>query len=247
MPAPVINPQSSVPGGLRVGQPFEFGLALAVGSDAATAWAVLDNLPTGLSLNTTTGRVTGIPAVAGVFEVRFTATGTSGTSTAVTVAFGVEALPYVSAGVMEIDANIDTGVVWNPRITNGGAPLWGTFGDKKVISLGLKKSGILQDLNVYMINVLLRHDDETPPFMISTGAWARTGAGDNTRYNVLLDLGNSKIAEFMADWDGASTKGGFVFCEIEVIVFAPIPGGSGNVQLPLSFRKAVFELQDDLN
>lgn len=247
MAVPIINPQSSIPGGLRVGQAFDFSLALAVGSESATGWAVLDNLPTGLSINTTTGRVTGTPTVAGVTDVRFVATNGSGTSTAVTVAFGVEPLPYVSAGVMEIDGDIDTGVVWNSQITNGGAPLWGTFGDKKVMSLGLKKQGILQDLNVYAINVSLRHDDDSVPFLITTGAWAKTGAGDNTRYNVLLDLTKTKIAEFMSDWEAASTKGGFVWCEIEVILFLPQPGGSTNVQLPLSFRKAIFELQDDLD
>jgi hypothetical protein len=247
MPAPVINPQFSIADETRVGRPLSFGLALAAGSDAATSWSVLDTLPPGLSLNATTGRISGSPTIAGPSTFRIVAINGSGTSTPVTLTLGIEALPYVTPGVLEINADIDSGVVWNPAITNGGAPLWGTFGDKKNISLGIMKRGILQQLPVASVNLLMRTTEDGEPFAISTGNWVQAGAGDNTRYIVYVNLDRPEIAAAMAEWDKPSINPGFVWVEIEVILTQPLPGLTSPVAQPLSFRKVIMELQDDLN
>ncbi|MBX7211528.1 MAG: Ig domain-containing protein [Verrucomicrobiaceae bacterium] len=246
MAAPVINPQSSAPV-CRVGTPYQFNLALMSTSAAATGWAVVDALPDGLTINATTGKISGTPTAAGVREVRITASNADGTSTPVTVAFGILPVPYAATGTMEINMDLDNLVVWNPHITNGGAPLFAKYRDKKTISLGMFKSGILQDKNVAEINVWLKEDDEAKAFNLCTGQFAKVGAGDNTRHSVLLNFDKAEIKSMMSNWDRAYSSGGFIWAEIE-IKFLEAPPGTGNATLlPLTSRTFVCELQRDLS
>lgn len=244
MAVPVINPQSSVPTP-RVNQPFSFSLALATTSEAATSWAALDPLPPGLAINTTTGVITGTPTNGGIHSVRITATNGTGTSTPVTVAFGVIPVPYTAQGVPEINLSLDTFRVWNPGIDEAAAPLFGKSGDTSVIALGLMKSGFLQDKTISQINVRLRDEDDSEPFPISTGSFQKVGAGDNTRYYLALNWGHQMITQLMQDTDNASSVGRFVYAEIEIIFFELLPGGSTPSSQPVSSRTFVCHIQKD--
>lgn len=244
MPAPTINPQSSVPL-LRVNQPYSFNLSLTATSAAAVSWAALDALPAGLALNTTNGILSGTPTTAGIRSVRFTAINGDGTSAAVTVAFGILPVPYTAQGTMEINLDLDTRVVWNPQITNGGAPLFGKSNDKNTISLGLIKSGIPQDKEVALITVRLKEDDDALPITISTGDFAKVGSGDNARYTVLLNWEAVALGAMTAGWDFPASSGGFVWAEIEVKFLEPPPGAGSAILMPLSSRTFVCEIQRD--
>jgi alpha-tubulin suppressor-like RCC1 family protein len=64
----------------------------------ATSWSAT-GLPAGLSLNTTTGAITGTPTAKGSFTASFTATGGGGTSAARSVAFTIaDGAPIITAG-----------------------------------------------------------------------------------------------------------------------------------------------------
>lgn len=226
-------------------QPFIFSLALATASDAATSWAALDDLPPGLSINTTTGAITGIPTASGVVSARITATNGSGTSTPVTVAFGILPLPYTAQGTMEINMDLDTRVVWNPSVTNLGAPLFGKYRDKTTISIGLLKKGILQEKPVSELNVWVRENDDATPFKLSTINFARVGSGDNSRYVVLLDWSVEGVKKMLGNWASPSVKGGFVWAEIEMKFLEAPPGSGSATLLPLTSRTFICEIQRD--
>ena len=244
MPAPVINPQSSVPV-LRVNQPYTFNLALTATSDAATSWAALDSLPPGITINTTTGVLSGTPTTAGVREVRITATNSSGTSTAVTVAFGILPVPYTAEGTMEINMDLDTRQVWNPRVGNDARPLFGKYTDRSTISLGILKSGLLQDLNLAGVNVWLREDDDSKAFKISTGAFAKLGQGDNARYTVELDWLKDQIKSMLSNAPKPTSIGIFVWAEIEIVILQSPPGGGSAGLCPLTSQTFVCQIQND--
>ena len=84
--APVINSSSTVSG--TVGANLTYTLT-ATGSP--TSFATVDALPAGLTLNTTTGAVTGIPSAAGTTTTHFTATNSAGTSSQYAVVFSISA------------------------------------------------------------------------------------------------------------------------------------------------------------
>lgn len=90
----------------KIGLPFEYQI-LATG--APTAFSTT-SLPTGLSLDTTTGKITGTPTVAGNNTVTITATNAGGTSTAslvirVTAVGGPIILSSIPGGALWISAN----------------------------------------------------------------------------------------------------------------------------------------------
>jgi hypothetical protein len=95
---PIITAGQSFTGG--VGVAFSQTPALQDALDRpATSWARTSGaLPTGLSLNTTTGAITGTPTAKGSFTATFTATGESGTSAATSISFTIVDAPLITAG-----------------------------------------------------------------------------------------------------------------------------------------------------
>jgi hypothetical protein len=81
---PVVS--SGSPSG-TVGVPFTYSI---VASNSPTSFAVtLGTLPSGLSLNTSNGQITGTPTAAGTFVVSVTASNAAGTSTPATLTFTI--------------------------------------------------------------------------------------------------------------------------------------------------------------
>lgn len=81
----------------NVGNAFSASVSLS-GSQPATAWAAT-GIPSGLSINTSTGAITGTPTTKGSFTASVTATGSGGTSPAVSVSFTIaEGAPIITSG-----------------------------------------------------------------------------------------------------------------------------------------------------
>ena len=83
---PVINSAATASG--TVGVAFTYNVTA---TNSPTSYATVDALPASLSLNTTTGAVTGTPSAAGTTTTHFTATNASGTSAQFAVTFTIAA------------------------------------------------------------------------------------------------------------------------------------------------------------
>lgn len=197
MAAPVIRPETSI-WTLFTGQPF--GFTPAVTSGTPTSWSAL-GLPEGITINTTTGFVSGVPTRPGVYSVTLKCTNAgSETSTGVIIAAGVQSQVTSSVGAVDLEVDLDTKVVWNERITTDTPVLFAKTGDKILVSVGIRKNGVLQDVGVAAVKVHLRasNDDST---LTITEAFTKLGSYDNTRYLLRLDFSTTAAKALLDQYE----------------------------------------------
>lgn len=122
----------------NIGAAFSYNI---VATNAPTSYAIASGtLPAGLSLNTTTGAITGTPTVSGSSSVTVTATNGAGTSPAATLSFNIDCAPVTQAttittsAITTIAANSSwtagsgngTMIVVRPTATANAIPVSGT-------------------------------------------------------------------------------------------------------------------------
>ncbi|HEX4858801.1 MAG TPA: autotransporter domain-containing protein, partial [Usitatibacteraceae bacterium] len=113
-PAPVITSAATTSG--TGGQAFSFNVTA---SNAATSFAA-SGLPTGLTINTMTGAITGTPSVSGMFTAMVTATGPGGTSVAQALAINIGlATPAITSALA---AAATSGTPFSYTITASNLP-----------------------------------------------------------------------------------------------------------------------------
>ena len=100
MSAATINPNTSVLG-FTTGQYVAYQCAT---TDGQTGTWSCTNLPAGLSINATTGLITGMPTTPGVYNTTIKFTNGNGTAT-LPVTFGIDDAGYVTD--VGIEVNID--------------------------------------------------------------------------------------------------------------------------------------------
>jgi uncharacterized protein YhjY with autotransporter beta-barrel domain len=113
--APVVTSAGSAPG--NVGQPFSYQI---VASDSPTSYAVTGGLPPGVTLNTTTGLISGTPTTAGTFNVSVTATNASGTSAPLPVTITIVLLPPAITSAASVSGQAGSPVTY--QITASNSP-----------------------------------------------------------------------------------------------------------------------------
>lgn len=115
--APAITSGAAAAG--KVGVAFTYAI---VATPAPTAFAVVGFLPPGLTLNSSTGVISGTPAQAGVFSLRLIATGPGGTSLpqALVVTIGAaDAAPKITSPTL---ATATVGIAFSYQITATANP-----------------------------------------------------------------------------------------------------------------------------
>ena len=117
---PVITPGQSASG--TVGQVFSFNPA---SSGTITSWAA-SNLPAGLSINTSSGQITGTPTTDGSYSTSITATNLGGSDTK-TLAFTISAAIPIFAGAIRATA-VYAGAVAAKALYYGPSLLWNAAG-----------------------------------------------------------------------------------------------------------------------
>jgi hypothetical protein len=215
MPAPTIEPRTS----LQIARDNE-AFTLQLGAfNTPTSWAAV-GLPAGLSLNTSTGAITGTPTTPGYYQVPITATNGSGTDEVVLIFVVLEeAAPETDGFTFPVDLDFFTRRLSIPGVgspqpagrppagsgTNDPLATW-IEGERFVLSLGVKAQGVGRDMDLNRIKVLWRptgtdatielHQDHTDV--------TETGTGTTARYEVPVYVDPDKVRGALSDGENVS-------------------------------------------
>lgn len=200
MATPIINPNTSVLG-FTTGQFVAYQCAT---TDGQTGTWSCPNLPDGLSINTTTGLISGMPTTPGVYNTTIKFTNANGTAT-LPVTFGIDDAGYVTDIGIEVNIDLISGTVTFPTSPDG--KLHGKSGDYLPLLIGLQKSGELLDLPVTGIAFGLKEFESDARLILSNGAFTKLGSYERTRWRTLVYLAPDKLAGALSDYEASAIIG----------------------------------------
>lgn len=200
MATPVINPNTSVLG-FTTGQYVAYQCATTDGQTGTWSCA---NLPDGLSINTSSGLITGMPTTPGVYNTTIKITNANGTAT-LAVTFGIDDAGYVTDVGIEVNIDLISGVVTFPTSPDG--KLHGKSGDYLPLLIGLQKSGELLDLPVTGIAFGLKEFESDARLILSNGSFTKLASYERTRWRTLVYLDPAKLEGALSDYEASAAVG----------------------------------------
>jgi hypothetical protein len=201
MAAPIINPNTSVLG-FSSGQFVAYQCATTDGQTGTWSCA---NLPAGLSINSSTGLISGMPTTPGVYNTTIKITNANGTAT-LPVTFGIDDAGFVTDVGIEVNIDLISGAVSFPTSPDG--KLHGKSGDYLPLLIGLQKSDVLLDLPVTGISFGLKEFESDARLILSDGAFTKLGSYERTRWRTLVYLDPDKLAGALSDYEASAVVGG---------------------------------------
>ena len=229
MPIPIIDPTTSILTGIK-GSFFSYQPAA---TETPTSWAAT-GLPAGITINGTTGLISGTPTTSGTFNVKLVATNGSGASVAIYAAIGIEANQLEAGAGVEIDIELETGFVRGPYAAASDFALYAKSGDLIPLLIGFTKGGVLQPLPLALLRVALKEYETESRVSLNDGAEFETiGSYDTTRFRVLADFSSATITNWLANYEADEGTHFIALGEVEAVIVEAAIGG-GTVDAPRS-------------
>lgn len=205
MPAPTISNLTGI-FLLGVGESLNY---TPFASESPTSWAC-SGLPSGISINTTTGVISGAPVAAGISTCSLTATNGTGTSLALAFIINVVAAPLADEGLVEINYDIQTGQITNPSISSG-PQLYAKNGDVIPIALALVRAGIMRTASITNVKATLRDDYDSEIATLYDDAPGAPLDVTSPRYRLLLDFTAAPVLNALSEHEGDAPPTGTPF------------------------------------
>lgn len=187
-------------------------------SDSPTSWAAT-GLPSGLSINGTTGLISGTAEPPGVFVVGLTATNGTGTSAVHEIAIGIGQGDFEGDGLgVDLDIDLATGTVALAGLQPGGdeAPtLFVKSGDQLLLDVGFWKGGYLQQLPITAISMNLREFEGDGDLTLSDGSFDQISSDRDTRFRIMVDFNKAAIEAALSSYESDVRTGFLAIAEIE--------------------------------
>lgn len=191
-----------------VGQSFVFQPAMAAGSTPAPSGWSATGLPAGVSINATSGKISGAATEVGVFSVVLTATGSGPVSDTQSLLIGITDRVGMTAtlgGAIELDIDVRTGYVSVPNVIPGvaengerGAIIYANKDDVLQFAGGFLKDGELQDILIADLKLALKNEDtDETPVVTGSGVFWKSGEYDQARYVFESDLAEDDLGDLL--------------------------------------------------
>lgn len=197
MPVPVISPVRSL---LYYAQ-WQTWARQPFATETPTSWAAASALPPGLSLNATTGLLSGAVTMPGVYEFALTATNASGTSAPGLFVAGITPTTW-TAPVDALDVILDLGtglVTVNDLTSTPGGTLdqqtvlaWLKSGDARLLHIRPVKNGAVCDI-AFLTLKLAAKVFEPEASVIASTAFGRAATGPDTYYRMAVLLTDAQL------------------------------------------------------
>ncbi len=236
MPSPVIDVTTSI----LAYRKDEFFVYQPAATETPTSWACL-GLPTGITINTTTGRISGAATEPGVYNCTLTAINGTGTSLPLFLAMGIESSGFDNNSAIELDINLATGELTNPATKAGEPILFGKKGDTLLISVGFMKAGYLLDIPIAQIDLGVKEFEPESLLKISDGTYRKTGSYDTTRYLFFLQLTPAVFASILSNYE--KDEDTFVDARAEIRWAEVFLKPGATIPAPLERSSATFDFR----
>jgi len=172
--SPVITSNQSASG--NTNSPFSYQILAANGPTSFSR--VGGTLPVGISLNTSTGLLSGTPSQSGTFTPSFTATNSTGTSPAVAITLTTSPLPLPVISPAQSTTAI-SGAAFSYQILASGTPT------SYALSSGTLPSGISLNSSTGLLSGSTLQTGTFAPFFTATNS---TGTGSATSISIQINL-----------------------------------------------------------
>ena len=200
-----------------------------------TEWS-WTGLPPGVTVNTSTGAITGPATNTGVYLATVTATNDSGSASLV-IPIGIFAAGWQQQGAIALDVDLNTGGVI-PIITgykDGSPVIYGQQGATLMLDVGFTQNAGASLIPLYPSEVeitLKQFDSDGAPMCASDGTFQVLGSYQSTRYRLLLPLTGDLLTSALSD--NEQDKGTLLSLLGEIRWKQPIDFNSTAVLIPRS-------------
>ncbi|MEI6035098.1 MAG: Ig domain-containing protein [Verrucomicrobiae bacterium] len=237
MSAPVINTTTSVLG-YKQWESWEYQ---PYATNTPTSWAC-PNLPAGLSIDTSTGKVSGAASVAGVFVCGLTATNADGTSSPLVLTIGIEsANAALTSSGYEVNIDVATREISFTAAaasTTAAAPaaaapnLYAKEGDSLLLWISFVKNGQALDLDIQTLAIAVK-EFEPEARLVLGDAWKKYGTGTGAYYGLYAAISGVDLASALGNYEA---DGGTAFDGLAEIEWQEANADHADAFGPENFR-----------
>ena len=193
------------------GRFYAFQLALAVGSAAATSWGIVSGgLPTGITLNTSTGRISGTPdreSEGSTGRVGIRAINNDGDSETILLTWGIEYAPVDLDGGITAVIDLDTGVVGFIGLdqrteAENRAIVHVKRGDQFPLPVIFMRRQMVVDMPITGLRITGKKEEADAPIPFQAPndlIFYKQGEGETARYLIWLSLRDERLAKDLED------------------------------------------------
>lgn len=221
MAIPVISNTTSVLG-FRKKQEFAYQ---PYASNTPTSWAA-SGLPTGVTINGTTGLISGAATIPGVYVVSLTATNGDGASAPHQIAIGIEDGAVNDSIGIEINVDVRTGYVaasGQSQPDPDKAVLFAKRGDVLFLDVGFWRDDVLQDLPIADLKFQMREFDGETILVASNGLIEDIGTSDAPRYRIAVDFSGPELDGVLGGYESDLRTGFLAIAELQWILMHGSP------------------------
>ena len=221
MAIPVISNTTSVLG-FRRNQDFAYQ---PYATNTPASWAAT-GLPAVVTINVTTGLISGAATVPGVYVVSLTATNGDGTSAPQQIAIGIEDGPLNDGIGIELNVDVRTGYVaasGQSQPDPDKAILFAKRGDTLFLDVGFWRGDVLQDLPIAEIKFQMREFDGETVLVTSNGLIEDIGTSDAPRYRIAVDFSGTELDGVLGGYEGDLRTGFLAIAELQWIIMHGSP------------------------